>query len=213
MKKLALLTLAHVAAALAVGSVQAQQCPRAMSDGPVCGRQCSNKCGCGHYGPTDAYFPTWEDAYIDNLRWPRQYVHPARRGICQSFDTMANNGWRRNNLLNKYHFVPEEQEQLSDAGKAKVEWILTQTPPQRRTIFVERTLDAQRNADRIQSVQDLAANTNTPGGPADVQETHIRDEGHPAGAVDAVFTGFSANQLPPMLPQSGGSSSSSSSEQ
>lgn len=197
MKKLALWTLAPLAAALAVGSAQAQQC--------------GGKCGCGHYGPVSEYYDNWEDSFIDNLRWPRQYVHPARRGICQAFETMANNGWRRNNLLGKYHFVPEEQDQLSDAGKAKVEWILTQAPPQRRTIFVERTLDAQRNADRVQSVQDLAANANAPGGPADVQETNIRDEGHPAGSVDAVFTGFSANQLPPVLPQSGGSSSSGSS--
>jgi hypothetical protein len=121
---------------------------------------------------------------------------------------MADNGWRRNNLLGKYHFAPENEE-LSDAGKAKVEWILTQAPPQRRTIFVERTSDAQRTADRVQAVQDLAANTSA--GPADVQETHIRDEGHPAGAVDAVFTGFSTNQMPPVLPDSGGSSSSESS--
>ena len=194
MKKLALWTLAPLAAALSVGSAQAQQC--------------SNKCGYGHYGPTSNYYETFEDSYIDNLRWPRQYVHPARRGICQSFAMMADNGWRRNNLLGKYHFTPEE-EQLSDAGKAKVEWILTQAPAQRRTIFVERTADAQQTADRIQSVQDLAANGAA--GPADVQETHIRDEGHPAGAVDAVFTGFSANQMPPMLPESDSSSSSGSS--
>ena len=195
MKKLALWSLAPLAAALAVGSAHAQNC--------------GNRCGGGHYGPTSTYFETFEDSYIENLRWPKQYVHPARRGICQSFATMADNGWRRNNLLGKYHFAPED-EQLSDAGKAKVEWILTQAPPQRRTIFVERTTDAQRTADRVQSVQDLAANTNSAKGPADVQETDIRDEGHPAGSVDAVFTGFSANQMPPVLPDSSGGSSSDS---
>jgi hypothetical protein len=44
-----------------------------------------------------------------------------------------------------------------------------------------------------------------------VNETHIRDDGHPASGVDAVFTGFRANQMAPMLPQDTAASSSTQS--
>jgi hypothetical protein len=48
----------------------------------------------------------------------------------------------------------------------------------------------------------LASNFNPGGAPVDVQETYMLDEGRPAATVDAVFTGFSANQPAPMLPAS-----------
>jgi hypothetical protein len=142
--------------------------------------------------------------------WPKQYVHPSRRGICAAFAIQANNGWRRNNLLGKYHFDAEGGE-LSDAGKAKVDWILTQAPPQRRTIFVERATEPDQTANRIQAVQTLASSGPSQGGPIDVRESNLREIPHPAGAVDAVFTGFSTNQMPPVLPQGDSSSSSSGS--
>jgi hypothetical protein len=136
--------------------------------------------------------------------WPKQYITPSRRGICQSFDTMTNNGWRRHNLLSKFHFDPQTGE-LNEAGRFKTEWTLTQAPPQHRTLYVERTIDQQQTADRVAAVQNYAATMNHSVG-ADVQETHVREHGHPAGTVDAVFTGFRANQMPPMLPQASSSS-------
>jgi hypothetical protein len=36
----------------------------------------------------------------------------------------------------------------------------------------------------------------------------VRDDGYPAGMVDAVFTGFKANQPVPMLPPAGALESS-----
>jgi hypothetical protein len=181
----------------------------------IAGAACAQPCGCGQgCSSSQAYAPSYWDecaaAFHDNLMWPKQYIHPSRRGICAAFAIQANNGWRRNNLLGKYHFNPEDQ-QLSDAGKAKVDWILTQAPPERRSIFVERAPEPQETANRIQAVQDLASTTGSHGAPVDVQESTLREVGHPAGTVDAVFTGFSANQRPPMLPESGGSSSSSGS--
>jgi hypothetical protein len=158
---------------------------------------------CGSCTPGAASSPRLEAAkasYHESSMWPRQYVMPARRGICQSYDVMIANGWRRHNLLTKYHFNPENTE-LSEAGKLKVEWTLTQAPAQRRTLYVERGVDEAQTAERIEAVQSLAGNMNPSPGPADVQETHIRDEGHPAGAVDAMFTGFRAGQAPPVLPQ------------
>jgi hypothetical protein len=141
-----------------------------------------------------------EAAFWDNMMWPNQYVGPSRRGICQSFDLMINNGWRRHNLLGAHHFDRNSSE-LTESGRLKVQWILTQAPANHRTIYIERTSDQEQSAERLESVQQLASSLST-GAAAEVRETHIRDFGRPASAVDAVFTGFSANQMIPMLPPS-----------
>jgi len=154
-----------------------------------------------------------EAAYWENSMWPRQYIGPSRRGICQANEAMINNGWRRHNLLGKYHF-DAQSDQLTEAGQLKVEWILTQAPAHRRSIYVERTRKAEQTAGRVEAVQELAATMTPTGELADVQETHVRDEGHPALSVDAVFTGFHENRMIPALPQSaaGGSSSEEASQ-
>jgi hypothetical protein len=153
-----------------------------------------------------------EEAYYQNSIWPRQYIAPSRRGICQSFELMVNNGWRRHNILGKYHFDPNTGE-LSEAGRLKVEWILTQSAPDRRTIYIERTVNQEQTAERLASVQALAADLST--GAVDVQETYVRDHGHRASTVDAVFTGFGASQMVPALPPSttgGGAAGATSSD-
>jgi hypothetical protein len=142
-----------------------------------------------------------EAAFHDNAMWPQQYIGPSRRGICQSFDLMVANGWRRHNLLGQHHFE-RNGNQLSEAGRLKVQWILTQAPSTHRTIFIERTANAEQTAERIEAVQLLAADLST-GAAAEVRETYVRDHGHPAASVDAVFTGFHSNQRAPMLPPSG----------
>jgi hypothetical protein len=202
MTKLSLLVAAPIAALLTASASQAQQCAGHCS-------QCQVQ---SQYGGGS---PVWDEvkaSYHENAMWPGQYVQPSRRAICRSFDLMIANGWRRNNLLTKYDFATEG-EGLSEAGKLRVSWILTQAPPNRRTIFVQRGADEAATAARIEAVQTLAADLGPGAGPADVQETLLRDEGHPATSVDAVFTGFSTNQMPPVLPSSGGSAASTSTGQ
>jgi hypothetical protein len=153
---------------------------------------------------------SFKESFAQNVMWPTQYVMQPRNSICTTFELMANNGWRRQNLLGRYHFQPDSTE-LSDAGRLKVQWILTQTPPHRRQVFVERAVTQDETTQRVASVQQWAEDLSFIDGVAAVNETHIIDYGRPAGAVDAIFTGFSANQPPPVLPQGGGTGSSSSS--
>ena len=68
---------------------------------------------------------------------------------------MINNGWRRQNLLGQHHFNPDTN-QLTTAGELRVQWIMTQAPPDRRNIFIERTLDGDVNAKRLAVVRDYA---------------------------------------------------------
>jgi hypothetical protein len=177
---------------------------------------CARGPGCGPGGPVcrpahdRPYIDSCEETFFQNQIWPRQYINPSRRGICQSMERMIANGWRQQNLLGKFHFDESGQE-LSEAGRLKVEWILTQAPPHRRTIYVQRAAEQEQTAQRIEAVQELAANVAPSAGPADIQETHIRDDGRPAGQIDAVFVGFSQNQRAPSLTQGTSSSSSSAS--
>jgi len=186
-------------------AAQCQQCQQGASSSCGCaspGGGCASNGFGGYGGRHGGYGRTFtaEEAVIDNCIWPKQYVMPSRRGICQAYEAMVNNGWRRHNLLSKYHFDSQTGE-LNEAGRLKTEWTLTQAPPHRRTLFVERNADQQQTADRVAAVQTYAATMNPAVGAADVQETHIREHGHPAGNVDAVFTGFRAHQMAPALPQ------------
>jgi hypothetical protein len=197
--KLSALWIALPAAVIVAASAQAQQC------------SCQGACRTGRCDPRSPSGPshhyTCEEAYYQNSIWPRQYIVPSRRGICEAFDVMARNGWRRQNLLGPYHFEADGV-QLNEAGRLKVEWILTQAPPQYRVLYVQRVVSQERTAGRIDAVQQYVAGLNGLGGPGDVQETLVRDDGYPAGMVDAVFTGFKANQPVPMLPPSGALESS-----
>ena len=162
------------------------------------------ECGQHGYGSAGEGFHA---GYHANVEWPRQYIPAARHGMCQTFNTMINNGWRRQNLLGDYHFNPNTN-QLTEAGKLKVNWILTQAPTHHRNIFVQRAKTEEQTADRIAAVHDDAAHINTSRGPFRVHDTHIVAEGHRASAVDNVFVGYQDNRPLPVLPASTGSSSS-----
>jgi len=138
--------------------------------------------------------------YQQNVQWPIPYIQPARRSIHSAFNAVANNGWRRQNLLGNYHFN-NETHQLTEAGKLKVHWILTQAPTHRRNVFVQRGSDESQTSLRVASVQALASGMSPSAEMAKVSDTHIIAEGHPARAVDATFVGYAANKLPPVLPK------------
>lgn len=147
----------------------------------------------------------FKSGYAANVIWPRQFVPAARRPIYETYAAMVNNGWRRQNLLGDYHFDPESNE-LTRAGEMKVQWILTQAPANRRSVFVQRAHNEQDTAMRISAVQGYSSQMSPAVGAVRVNDTHIVAEGHPAGAVDNMFIGFQANQPPPVLPADTGSS-------
>lgn len=139
--------------------------------------------------------------YDSNVQWPRHYIPPARNSVCATYAAMVNNGWRRQNLLGDYHFNPQTN-QLTNAGKMKVNWILTQAPQQRRNVFVQRAGEEMHTTVRIASVHDYAGNISPGVGQVNVNDTHIVAEGHAAGPVDNVFVKYEENRVAPVLPVS-----------
>jgi len=167
------------------------------------GGQCTYG-SCGHASVADAF----RAGYDANVTWPRIFIPPARQAVCQTYAAMIDNGWRRQNLLGDYHFKPNSN-QLTEAGKLKVKWILSQAPTHRRGIFVERGIDESQTAARVAAVYDNASNMSPSVGAVEVNDTHLVAEGHPAGAVDHTFVGFRTHQPLPVLPASTGTGSGS----
>ena len=195
MKRASLLVFAFAVASFSNGEVhgQCQQCNPPSSYPQSCAK--------GKQAPSFfKSFAAWYRSVYDlNSMWPNPYVAPARNSIHAVYESMVSNGWRRQNLLGRHHFDAETQ-QLTQSGRLKVEWILTQIPPQRRNVFVERGSKESLTARRIESIQQYVAQMSPSPGQTLVTETHLVAEGHSASAVDAMFTGYQTNKPAPVLP-------------
>jgi hypothetical protein len=77
---------------------------------------------------------------------------------------------------------------------------MTQAPANRRNIFVERTLDANANNQRIVAVREYAGEVGIDARTAQVAETHLISEGRPASVVDATNVKFLQAMPAPVLP-------------
>src|SRR3954466_5475644 len=88
--------------------------------------------------------------YRENKMWPWPYTCPDRISVRDPFNMMIDAGWRRQNLLGPHHFNPDTN-QLTTAGELRVQWIMTQAPPDRRNMFVERGLGPNVNTQRAAS--------------------------------------------------------------
>jgi hypothetical protein len=91
----------------------------------------------------------------ERQEWPNQYIYQDRQAVQAPFDIMIANGWQRQNTLGDFHF-DSATGQLNEAGRLKVQWILTQAPVQHRAVFVHKPLKAEELEARMKSVQDLA---------------------------------------------------------
>ncbi|MEN0110873.1 MAG: hypothetical protein AAF805_09125 [Planctomycetota bacterium] len=139
----------------------------------------------------------------ENNRWPEQFVGQDRVNATAPFDIMIRNGWRRQNLLGAHHFSPDGTK-LTEAGKLKVRWILTQPPTPYQQLFVERSLRDGETENRIAAANEFASVVVRDGLAAPAQETHLVSEGRPAPVVDFVNTQFRDNMRTPALPEDAG---------
>jgi hypothetical protein len=146
--------------------------------------------------------------YHRNNAWPEPFIWPDRAAVCAPFGVMIHNGWRMQNTLAAHHFR-EGTDQLTDAGKMKVMWILNEAPAANRTIYVERASTPELTGGRIRHVQTLAAGAAMEGVSPPVFETGIPARGWPADQIDATTRAFTDSAPPPRLPERTSSSSSS----
>jgi hypothetical protein len=136
--------------------------------------------------------------YRRNNAWPEPFIWADREATMKPFGIMVANGWRRQNMLSDYHFN-EDNPQLNLAGETKLRYILTQMPPNRRTVFVQRGLSPDVTAMRIDLVQRAAGRMTPPGFVADVVETDLPNDGWPADDIDAIAKKWQATRPDPRL--------------
>jgi len=150
----------------------------------------------------DWFTDTWNSGlrvYHRNKCWPQPFVQSDRRDVHQPFEAMAYAGWRQQNMLGGHHFQPGS-DQLTEAGRLKAYWILTQNPPQRRTVFVQRGQTQNATSARMHAVHQLAGQILPPGYQADVQETNLAFQSRSADIVDRTNVRFREAMPAPVLP-------------
>lgn len=141
------------------------------------------------------YWSGWKE----NNQWPKQWIGYDRTAVCTPLDMQAEKGWHRMNLIGSFHFDPTTNE-LTSAGERKVRFILTQQPPDRRIIFVERANTADLTASRIDEVQQAAVAMLPAGELPEVADTSMILQGWPADDIDATLRNFDKTRPDPRLP-------------
>jgi hypothetical protein len=136
--------------------------------------------------------------YDQNRLWPQPFSQADRAAIRPAFQQMIANGWKQQNLLSTPHFSPN-QEQLTEAGKAKVRWVATQVPQPRRVLFVESPTPAigQR---RIAAVQHYLESLQLEGSPPLVVPTTTAARFASGSELGAIHQKFHQSAPTPRLP-------------
>lgn len=93
--------------------------------------------------------------------WPEPFIYSDRNLVRQTMAIQTSAGWERQNLLSDFHFQPGGNE-LTEAGRIQVQWIMNEAPEARRQIFVHRANTPQETAIRMQAVQRTSRNPPMP---------------------------------------------------
>jgi hypothetical protein len=131
--------------------------------------------------------------------WPKPFVYPDRQAVREPLAIMVANGWQRQNLVGDYHFDAGTG-QLTEAGRMKVLWVLSEAPEQHRSIYVHRAATPEETAARMTAVQELVAQNSAGQPPPPVLETNKSIDPWPADLVDAINKKFQTAIPDPKLP-------------
>ncbi len=132
--------------------------------------------------------------------WPYPHICQDIASVRSPLVVQVANGWERQNLLADHYFDPITQ-QLNEAGRRKVQWILLDAPEERRIVFVHRTISVDETNQRVAAVRNYMAELG-PGAPtASVVVSTIPADGTSAARVDWVNRKFITVLPEPKLPE------------
>lgn len=165
-------------------------------------------------GPLKKAWRNFTTDYMRNQLWPQPWVGPDRASVYAPLTAMVAKGWMRQNQLNEEHFEPGKDE-LSEAGRIKVQQIIQVTPPNHRAVYVMRAATPELTAERIAHVEQFVAENTFDGHPTQVFESRLRRNDFPADYVDQIDRAFRDStpepRIPPSADSTGGASQSGSS--
>lgn len=143
----------------------------------------------------------WHQTKVDYHRsneWPFPFRCADQMAVRQPLAAMVDNGWRRENTLG-HEMFDVEKNTLNKAGQIKAQWIVTQAPAQRRTVWVLRGVTEEATASRKDSVQ--SALKNMVAGPLpEVLVTDTPPAGGNGDYLDAIDRSMRSTVPPPRLP-------------
>ncbi len=146
----------------------------------------------------------WRSVATDFRRnncWPEPFIYPNRAAVRVPFQVMVARGWQRHNTLGQEYFDPETQ-QLTQAGKLKVQWIMTQAPMERRVVYVNPASTAQATQARLASVrQAVSAYVERGQVNEHLALTRTPEAKWPGADITAIGQRFRGAQPAPVLPQ------------
>jgi hypothetical protein len=144
----------------------------------------------------------WARVELDFHRmvcWPEPFIHADRDILHEHYAVYERMGWQRQHTLGANHFHAETN-QLNSAGTEKLMQVLTQSPPERRTLFVLQGVDQNMTATRIDSVQRTVAALFPDGELPAVVQTHVPPVMRPGDQIDSMDRAYRSNQPSPQLP-------------
>lgn len=138
--------------------------------------------------------------------WPEPFVCPDRQAVREPSAIMIARGWERQNMLYDQYFE-DGQHLLTEAGRLKIHWILTEAPSQHRVVYVRRSDNPQETFLRLEAVRAYAVQVLAGQQLPPILETSLSPPGWPADRVDVQSRKFYAAIPDPVLPSASGGSS------
>jgi len=148
----------------------------------------------------------WHSFHVDykrNACWPEPFIAPNRASVHRMFAAMTAKGWQRQCTLGAYHFDADTQ-RLTSGGREQLRWILTQVPPQHRTVFVQRGHDREATIRRLDAVQQATARMLPEGALPGVVATNVPPAGGSAEYYNDVYIKSQQSMPTPRLPELSG---------
>ena len=160
-------------------------------------------------GWRDEWDAFWHRTHVDQMRnncWPKPFQAADRAAVCETLSIQLANGWKRQNTLSDVYFDPSTQV-LNEAGRRKVYTILSNSPPNFRTIYVVQSTNPEAQQRRVTSIaqatQDLFHGSVTPA----VVPVRITPRSWSAEYINAIARQAQATIPAPRLPAAAGGSS------
>lgn len=125
---------------------------------------------------------TFSHAFHTAHYWPYPYNCQDQADVHNLLDAQTGSGWALATTLHDYHFDTDTQ-QLTDAGRSHVLWVMNSVPPQYRTLYISQGTTSEMGQLRVAQAEKFMTETGLPNHPPIVTKYEIFN-GRPANEVD-----------------------------
>ncbi|MDB5347351.1 MAG: hypothetical protein JWP89_5728 [Schlesneria sp.] len=133
-------------------------------------------------GPKQPFVQAYHSAHY----WPHPYNCQDRADVTNLLEAQSGAGWAEATTLHDYHFDGDTQ-QLTDAGRSHLIWVLNTVPMQYRTVYVSQGVTAEMGQIRVATAQKFMQETGATNIPPIVAKYELFN-GRPANEVDRIRT-------------------------